>query len=103
MKNPLNAPPKHLSADARRLWARLCTDFHLDDGAAQALLRAACEAFDRVEQCRKAVAADGALLTDRFGQKKPHPLLAAERDARGQLIGALRAMKLAPGDFEGSE
>lgn len=100
MKNPINAPPKHLSADARRLWTRLCTDFHLDDAAANALLRAACEAFDRVEQCRKAIASSGPVVTDRFGQSKPHPLLAVERDARGQMIMALRAMRLAPSDFE---
>ena len=103
MKISAPKPPAHLSAEARRLWARLLGDFHLDDGAGLALVRVACESFDRGEASRRAIAAEGATLTDRFGQRKPHPLLQVERDARAALVSALRAMRLQPGDVGGDE
>jgi len=96
MKN--SAAPKHLSAEARRLWSRLREDFVLDDEAALLLLRALCEAFDRAEKARAEVARDGATVRDRWGQIKAHPAVAIERDARGQVLAAVRALKLAPGD-----
>jgi glutathione S-transferase len=33
-------------------------------------------------------------MADRFGQPKPHPLLATERDARAQFLAALKALNL---------
>lgn len=94
----MQAPPKHLTAPAKAMWKRLLEGYELDDAAGLTLLQAACEAFDRAEQARKAIEADGAILKDRFGQLKPHPAVAIERDARGQLIGAIRALKLGPGE-----
>ena len=41
------------------------------------------------------------MLTDRFGQKKAHPATSIERDARAQVIAAIRALRLAP-DVEGA-
>jgi P27 family predicted phage terminase small subunit len=93
MKRP--EAPRHLSADGKRMWARLFDDFDLDDAGGQSLLQAACEAFDRAQQARKLIKASGGpLLKDRFGQYKPNPACAIERDARGQMIAAIRAMKL---------
>ena len=89
-------PPKHLSAEARKLWGELRNDYGIDDSAGLALLRAACEAHDRAQQARKMIDADGMVSTDRFGQRKPHPAVQIERDARTQLMAALRALKLAP-------
>ncbi len=34
------------------------------------------------------------MTIDRFVQRKPHPLLAAERDARAQMLAALKALNL---------
>jgi P27 family predicted phage terminase small subunit len=89
-------PPKHLSAEARKLWTELRADYAIDDSAGLALLRAACEASDRAQQARAMIVKDGMVSTDRFGQRKPHPAVGIERDARTQLLAALRALKLAP-------
>ena len=61
---------------------------------ATALLLAVCESRDRAESARQAIERDGALVTDRFGQKKPHPLLPVERDARSAMVTALKALRL---------
>jgi P27 family predicted phage terminase small subunit len=90
------APPAHLSTDGRRMWRELIADYELDDAGALALLQAACEAHDRAQQARRRIDRDGVLLVDRFNQKKPHPAVAIERDARGQMIAALKALRLAP-------
>ena len=92
--------PKHLSADGRRMWRQLYGDYQIDDAAGLALLQAACEAFDRAQQARRRIDRDGAVIRDRFSQPKPHPSCAIERDARSQMIAALRALRLAPEDSE---
>ena len=93
MKNsPGSRPHSCLSAEARALWRQLAKDYGLTDAAGQSILRVGLEAHDRMRECQQAIAKDGALLVDRFGQQKPHPLLAAERDARGQFLGAMRQL-----------
>lgn len=93
-------PPTHLSAEAKRLWARLLADYRLDDAAGLLLLQSACEAFDRLQEARKVLDKEGAVMTDRWGQRKPHPAAGLERDARNQMHSALRLLKLEPGDEE---
>ena len=80
------------------MWQRLQADFVLTDAAAIALLQAACESFDRAQQARRRIDREGAVIRDRFQQSKPHPACAIERDARGQMIAALRALRLQPED-----
>jgi P27 family predicted phage terminase small subunit len=93
-------PATHLSAEAKALWRRLFADYQLDDAAGLVLLQSACEAYDRLQEARKVLAEDGAVMTDRWGQKKPHPAAGIERDARNQLHSALRLLKLEPGADE---
>ena len=76
----------------------MTADYELGDAAGLALLRAACEAFQRAQEARKLIDRDGAVIIDRFGQPKPHPAVNIERDSRAQLIATLRALKLEPGD-----
>ena len=90
--------PKHLKADARRMWQRLMADYQLDDSAALALLQAACEAYQRAQEARALIDKAGAVITDRFDQLKSHPAVAIERDSRAQMISALRALRLSPED-----
>ena len=89
-------PPKHLEACEAHLWRRLLEQFAFPDVAARALLAAVCEAHQRMRRCREQIAKDGETITDRFGQTKAHPLLAAERDARAAFISGMRALRLDP-------
>jgi hypothetical protein len=59
-----------------------------------ALLRTTLEAHQRTRHCREAIDRDGEALADRFGQLKPHPLLAAERDARSAFLAGMKALNL---------
>jgi phage terminase small subunit len=88
------AAPDHLEAPEAALWGELLETFALDDAAALALLRTALEAHQRARRCRETVDTDGEAVRDRFGQIKPHPLLAAERDARAAFLAGMRALNL---------
>ena len=78
------------------MWTRLVDDYGISDAGGVALLRAACEAFQRGEQARRILRREGAVIRDRFGQPKAHPATLIERDSRSQLVAALRALKLSP-------
>jgi len=91
-----DAPPRHLSADARRLWLRLRSEFCIDDGAGIAALRLLCEARDRLDEARRVLASEGLSVKDCRGSIKAHPLLTTERDCRSAILAALRSLKLEP-------
>lgn len=92
------SPPKHLSAEARVWYSQIRKEYGIEDSAGLALLAAAAGAFDRAESARREIAKDGGcVIRDRFGQPKQHPAAAVERDARSQVIQALKALNL---DFE---
>ena len=97
MKNSA-APPSHLSAAGKGMWRDMLADYHVEDAAGLALLRVACESFDRSEDARRTIRKEGAVIKDRFGQSKVHPAALIERDAKTQMVAALRALKLEPGD-----
>jgi hypothetical protein len=87
------APP-HLEAEERDLWTDITREYRFDDPASLALLRSALEAHMRVRRCRVQIDTQGETVTDRFGQVRSHPLLAAERDARAAFLAAMRALNL---------
>ncbi|HJU18586.1 MAG TPA: phage terminase small subunit P27 family [Stellaceae bacterium] len=88
--------PKHLSAEAKRLWQRLRDDFRIDDAAGLLLLKNALEAHDRLTEARRILKKEGIVVRDRFGQPKQNPASLIERDARQQLLAALKALRLEP-------
>ena len=90
-------PPSHLSKAAKSLWSRLMADYQLDDAGGALLLQSACEAYDRLQEARKLIDAEGSVVRDRWNQAKVHPACGIERDARTQLHSALRLLKLEPG------
>lgn len=94
MKNSGPKAPAHLSREAKAWWRKLTSEFRLDDTAGRLLLQTALEAFDRMRECQAAIGRDGAVVVDRFEQTKAHPALAAERDARSQMLAALKQLNL---------
>jgi len=90
-RSRLPTPPKHLQDAGRALWRGVLRDYEVSDHHDLARLQAAAEASDRIVEARKAVERDGAYVEGRFGLKA-HPGLAVERDARTQLLRALREL-----------
>ncbi len=90
----LAQPPEHLEATEADLWSAIVNDYLFADAASLALLAAAMEARQRMRRCREAIDRDGEAVRDRFEQLKPHPLLAAERDARAAFLSAMRLLNL---------
>jgi phage terminase small subunit len=88
------AAPKHLESPERKLWTELTEQFAFADAASVAMLQVALESHMRARRCREKIDADGEAIQDRFGQTKPHPLLAAERDARAAFLSAMRTLNL---------
>jgi P27 family predicted phage terminase small subunit len=86
------APPKALSAEARAIWQQLASEYGISDAAGLHVLRVGLEAHDRMRAAQKAIEADGATVTDRWGQVKAHPLLSVERDARAQFLAAVKQL-----------
>lgn len=88
------APPKSLSAAAKRWWKEIADEFSIEDPGGIAILTLAAEAFDRMREAQALIKAEGMVAEDRFRQKKPHPAVVIERDCRAQILGALRALNL---------
>ncbi|ANO50843.1 P27 family phage terminase small subunit [Woeseia oceani] len=86
--------PATLTDEAASWWAKLVDEYAIDDDAGRLLLQTALEAFDLMRTCQQSVREDGAKVKDRFGQFKAHPLLATERDARSQMLAALKQLNL---------
>lgn len=90
---PPPEPPGHLS-DAMKAWWRDVEDTYRLEPAHRLLMTHAAESWDRAEQARLLVDVDGPVQVDRFGQKKPHPAVAIERDARAAFARSLRQLDL---------
>jgi len=94
MKAPDPKPPPTLSAPARKFWRSIADEYDIRDSAGLAILNVAAGAFDRAAQAAKVIAREGLLVADRYGVQKPHPCTVIERDARGQMLAALRQLNL---------
>jgi phage terminase small subunit len=90
---PLEAPA-HLS-EAAKAWIRQLEAAYELEPEKQQLALTAANALDRAETARQRVESDGAFIEDRFGQVKPHPGVAVERDARAAFVRTVRALDLA--------
>lgn len=84
--------PKTLSREAAKWWWSLVFEYELNDEAGLLLLQTSLEAFDRMREAQQQIASDGLIVADRFGQLKAHPAAAIERDARAQMLTALKAL-----------
>lgn len=90
----LPKPPDHLSPEAAQWWRDTLTEYALEPHHLR-LLQGACEAWDRMQQARKAIADHGGLtFTDERGTIRAHPAVAMERDARVALARLIRELDL---------
>ena len=87
-------PPSHLSQESREWWAALTAENDISDAAGRLLLQTALESFDQMRRDQAVIASDGPTVMDRWGQTKPHPLLTSVRDARSQMLLALKQLNL---------
>jgi hypothetical protein len=76
------------------LFRQLISEFAIDDSGSVSLLVTAMEAHQRMRRARERVAKDGEVFKNRFGELRPHPCIAVERDARDGYLRALRALRL---------
>jgi phage terminase small subunit len=86
-------PPKHLRADTAAWFAAVITEYELDSHHVR-LLTKACEAWDRSEQAREAIAALGLTYTDRFNSPRARPECGIERDSRLAFARLVRELGL---------
>lgn len=86
-------PPRGYSPEARRLWAEVLAGWDLDPPAL-AILDMACRAHMRVREAEALLDRDGLVVTDRFGQAKPHPAAGILRDSKQLVLRSLRALNL---------
>jgi phage terminase small subunit len=86
--------PAHLTAEAAAWFGRLASEYGIEDEAGLLMLRAAMESFDRADQARALIAKQGMTSMDKYGQRRPHPAIAIERDSRKNLLAFLKALNL---------
>lgn len=94
----LPKPPGHLSPAIKKWWGFIVREFELEQHHLR-LLRLACEAWDRCQQCREIIDRDGVSYVDRFGAPRLRPECAVERDSRTAFARLVRELNLdsAPG------
>jgi phage terminase small subunit len=91
-KQPIPKPPKHLRTSTKAWWKSVVSDFYLEQHHLK-LLTLACEAFDRCEEAREAIAEHGTTYVD-IGQPRARPEIAIERDSRIAFSRLLRELAL---------
>src|SRR4051812_3201344 len=86
-------PPKHLRPETVAWFASIVGEYELDSHHLR-LLTKACEAWDRSEQAREAIAQLGMTYEDRFGAPRARPEIAIERDSRLAFARLVRELGL---------
>ena len=80
--------PGHLKTDGALLWNQLVEEYRIDDAAGLALVGTACECMDRIR------VAQGAFISNRYGQARVHSACALEKDSRNGFLVALKLLNL---------
>jgi phage terminase small subunit len=86
-------PPKHLRSETAAWFASVLKEYELDSHHIR-LLTKACEAWDRSEQAREAIANFGMTYEDRFGAPRARPECGIERDSRLAFARLVRELGL---------
>jgi phage terminase small subunit len=93
MKNSPKAP-SDLQKQAKKLWISIQADYQIEDSTGLAYLTSGCRHFQRMEEARVMIQAEGSVITDRFQQKKPHPATIIERDACQSMLRCFKMLNL---------
>jgi phage terminase small subunit len=88
-----DSAPSHLRSETAGWWRTVVAEFELEPHHLR-LLRLACEAWDRGQEAREAIAQHGSVFVDRFGQPRARPEIAIERDSRISFARMLRELAL---------
>ena len=89
----MNAP-KHLSPDARKWFLAIAREYGITDSGGVALLTAAAESRQRAREAWDVIEVEGAIVRGANGIPVPHPAVRMERDARAQMLTALKQLHL---------
>jgi hypothetical protein len=87
-------PAKALSPEAKAWAGQLIEEFTIDDAAGLMLVQLAAEALDTMRAAQTEIERDGLTVLDRFSQRKQHPSVLVERDARTAVQRSLKALNL---------
>ncbi|MFD2053779.1 P27 family phage terminase small subunit [Mesorhizobium calcicola] len=90
---PKPKPPAHLTAESKRWWNEILKEYDLE-GHHLRLLQAACEAWERMQAARAAIATYGLTFTDGSGSPKVRPEISIERDSKIVFARLIRELDL---------
>ena len=86
--------PKHLSNEAADLWRGILKEYSFDDAHDFKTLALCCECVDTISTSRDAMKKDGAFITNRFKEIRPHPAHAVIRDQKTLYAKLIKALRL---------
>ena len=89
----LHSAPHHLSPAMKAWWNSIVAEIDLEPHRLR-VLEAACGAWDRMVEARKAVAEHGLTYSSKDGDPRPRPEVAIERDARIAFARLVRDLDL---------
>lgn len=88
-----NTAPRHLLPATRRWWKSVVSGWELEEHHRR-LLTLAGEAWDRKQQAREILKAEGLTFRTRLGELRAHPAVAVERDSCVAFARLLRELDL---------
>jgi P27 family predicted phage terminase small subunit len=91
MKTP--RPPGHISKEMKAWWKEVVSTYELEHHHLH-LLRLACESFDRANEARTVVDAQGMTFTNRHGEPCTRPEVIVEQHQRALFARLLRELDL---------
>lgn len=91
-KNP--APPAHLSPAAKTRWKQLVAEYSIEDDYGLMLVEKAMESWDRATRARIIIEAEGEVIPDARGGRRPHPAVGIERDAKKSFLEFIKALNV---------
>ena len=83
----------HLEPVTAEWFTSIADRYELPPAKCRTLLVAA-EAFDRAQACRQEVEVSGLIVLDRYGQRKVHPAVDAEKSAKTLYLSAMKSVDL---------